>query len=36
MPFLQSLGPSVTTLLVFFGVLTLSLAIVAVAFLEDY
>lgn len=33
---LQSLGPSVSTLFLFFGVLMLSVAIAAVAILEDY
>ena len=36
MSFIQSLGPSVSTMILFFGVLMLSLAIAAVAVLEDY
>jgi hypothetical protein len=36
MPFLESLGPSLSTIFLFFGVLMLSLAIAAVSVLEDY
>ena len=36
MSFIQSLGPSVSTMFLFFGVLMLSVAIAAVALLEDY
>jgi|GEM_PF-2818870 len=36
MSFIQSLGPSVSTIVVFFGVLMLSAVIAAVAVLEDY
>lgn len=36
MSIFQSLGPSVPTLFLFFGVLMLSLAIAALAVLEDY
>jgi hypothetical protein len=36
MSLIQSLGPSVSTLFLFFGVLMLSVAIAAVALLEDY
>jgi hypothetical protein len=36
MLFLESLGPSLSTIFLFFGVLMLSLAIAAVSVLEDY
>ena len=36
MSFIQSLGPSVSTMFLFFGVLMLSVAIAAVVVLEDY
>lgn len=36
MTLIQSLGPSVSTMFLFFGVLMLSLAIAAAAILEDY
>jgi hypothetical protein len=36
MSILQSLGPSASTLFLYFGVLMISLAIAAVAVLEDY
>lgn len=36
MSFIQSLGPSVSTFFLFFGVLMLSVVIAAVAILEDY
>ena len=36
MPFIQSLAPSLSSLFVFYGVLMLSVAIAAVAMLEDY
>ena len=36
MSFIQALGPSVSTMILFFGVLMLSLAIAAAAVLEDY
>lgn len=36
MSLIQSLGPSVSTIVVFFGVLMLSAVIAAVAVLEDY
>ena len=36
MSFIQSLGPSVSTMFLFFGVLMLSVAIAAIAVLEDY
>ncbi len=36
MSLIQSLGPSLTTILAFFGVLALSAVIAAVAVLEDY
>jgi hypothetical protein len=36
MMFIEALGPSLSTLFLFFGVLMLSLAIAAVSILEDY
>ena len=36
MSLIHSLGPSVSTMFLFFGVLMLSLAIAAAAILEDY
>lgn len=36
MSFLQSLGPSLATMTLFFGVLMLSLSIAAASLLEDY
>jgi len=36
MMFIESLGPSLSTMFLFFGVLMLSLAIAAVSVLEDY
>ncbi len=36
MSLIQSLGPPVSTIVVFFGVLMLSVVIAAVAVLEDY
>jgi hypothetical protein len=36
MSLIQSLGPSASTMILFFGVLMLSLAIAAMALLEDY
>ena len=36
MMFLESFGPSLSTMFLFFGVLMLSLAIAAVSVLEDY
>ena len=36
MSFLQSLGPSLSSIFVFFGVLMLSVVIAAVSVLEDY
>ncbi len=36
MSFLQSFGPLVSTAFLFFGVLMLSLALAALALLEDY
>jgi hypothetical protein len=36
MSFIQSLGPSLSTMFLFFGVLMLSAAIAALAVLEDY
>ncbi len=36
MTLIQALGPSATTLVIFFGVLTLSLVAVLVTLLSDY
>jgi hypothetical protein len=36
MSLIQSIGPSLSTMFLFFGVLMLSLAIAAAAVLEDY